>query len=324
MNRYCTLFNSNYFIRGLQMIRSLQSMQRDAFVYVLALDDECEKLLQHLKLVNVKIIGLREIETPILLQKKSERTVTEYCWTLTPIFLRYIMQAFAVDAITYVDADLMFYSDPSKILQNMGEDLILLTPHRFTPEFDNTKRSGIFCVQFLCFKRHPKSLKALDWWANKCIEWCYNRVEENKFGDQKYLDDWPVRFKRVHVCRHPGVGIAPWNIQQYQLKKEANRTIIFYHGQRIVPVFYHFHGVRFYGDDKVELCQYPLQEGFRRFFYMSYVNQLLALEQELRDAHSGLNLHGKSYIKWGLTEKLKRTLGQKPKLYEYREFLCQN
>jgi hypothetical protein len=306
------------------MIRSLQSMQRNAHMYVLALDDECAKMLHYLRLPNVSVIKLKDIETPILLQKKSERTVAEYCWTLTPVLLNYILKNYAIDAITYVDADLMFYNNPSNIIKSMGDNVILLTPHRYTPQFDNSERSGIYCVQFMCFKRHPKALKALSWWQDACIDWCFNRVEDGKFGDQKYLDTWPVKFKGVFICNDPGVGIAPWNIQQYILKKEANKSVLFYHGRRIQPIFYHYHGVRFYGDKHIELCQYPLKECMQKYFYVPYIQALLELENELKDLGSILNLHGKSHVSWNLSDKIKRAVGRAPKLYEYREFTCQN
>lgn len=54
---------------------------------------------------------------------------------------------------------------------------------------------------------------------------CVMQLENGKFGDQKYLDDWTARFKDVHVLQHLGGGIAPWNVQQYTFQKENDRIV---------------------------------------------------------------------------------------------------
>ena len=73
-------------------------------------------------------------------------------------------------------------------------------------------------MQFMLFKNTEGGLKVLNWWRDCCLEWCYNRHEDGKFGDQKYLDDWTTRFKNIHVLRNLGGGLAPWNVQQYDFK----------------------------------------------------------------------------------------------------------
>lgn len=324
MNRYCTLFNTNYLSRGLQMIRSLQSFAREAYVYVLAMDDECAKLLQHLRLKNVKVITLADLETPTLLQKKAERTIAEYCWTLTPVLIHHILHNYAIDAVTYVDADIMFYRDPSSIVRAMREDVVLLTPHRYTAKFDQSATSGIFCVQFMCFKRHPKAIKALQWWRDACLEWCYNRFEEGKFGDQKYLDNWPVQFKGIHICSDPAVGIAPWNIQQYTLKQEGKRSIIFHEDEAIQPIFYHFHGLKFFHNHRIELTHYPISEPLKRYFYQPYVKSLLEIEQNLHESAFGLNIHGKTHAQGDIKSFSKKLLGLGAKSVVAEEFACLN
>ena len=76
-------------------------------------------------------------------------------------------------------------------------------------------------VEWVTFRRDPDGLEALNWWHDRCIEWCYQRAEDGKMGDQKYLDDWLVRFERVHVVRHPGAGLAPWNVKAHRLGEDG-------------------------------------------------------------------------------------------------------
>jgi 2-polyprenyl-3-methyl-5-hydroxy-6-metoxy-1,4-benzoquinol methylase len=61
-------------------------------------------------------------------------------------------------------------------------------------------------------------------------------------GDQKYLDDWPERFAGVHVLEHPGAGLAPWNVERYELARQNGSVLV---DDREL-VFYHYHSLRLY------------------------------------------------------------------------------
>ena len=116
----------------------------------------------------------------------------------------------------------------------------MITPHRFSPEYAAQAINGIYNVQFLTFRRDRSGLECLRWWHDRCIEWCYYRLEDGKLGDQKYLDDWPERFDGVHVLEHKGGGLAPWNITQYDVGAIDGRVIV----DEDPLVFFHYHRVK--------------------------------------------------------------------------------
>jgi hypothetical protein len=92
------------------------------------------------------------------------------------------------------------------------------------------------------FKRDPRGLEALDWWRERCLEWCYYREEDGKLGDQKYLDDWPERFAGVSVLGHVGGGLAPWNVSAYSLSEHDERVWV----DDVPLVFYHYHSLKLF------------------------------------------------------------------------------
>src|SRR5207247_1959960 len=96
---------------------------------------------------------------------------------------------------------------------------------------------GLFNVGLLVFRRDANSLSALTWWRERCLEWCRAVPEGDRFGDQKYLDRWPSEFPGVAVASHPGIGVAPWNVMNYEVSASGDSLLV--DGQPMI--FYHFH-----------------------------------------------------------------------------------
>jgi hypothetical protein len=241
MRHYCTLFDRNYFFRGLALHRSLEAVAGDFVLHVLCMDDVAYDLLQRMKLPNVRAIRHADFADPALLAVRPQRNIAEYCWTCTASLLLYVLETQPdLDLITYLDADLFFFSSPEPIFSELGERSILILEHRFHPRFDHFASSGKYNVEWLTFRRDGDGLRCLRWWRERCIEWCYDRLEDGRYGDQKYLDDWPVRFPGVHVLRNIGAGVAPWNFENYRIETRDGRVLV----DGTPLVFYHFHGLR--------------------------------------------------------------------------------
>lgn len=282
MHYFCTLFDSNYLNRGLVMHQSLMEQGEEFHLFIFPFDDIALQALRKLDLSNVTLIPLRDFEGNDLLKVKPTRSKGEYCWTSTPYTIEYVLDTFNVPQCTYLDADLCFFSKPGVLLDEMKEASVLITEHRYTPEYDQSLMSGIYCVQFLSVKNTANGRTVLSWWRDRCLEWCYNRVEDGKFGDQKYLDDWTTRFQGVHVLEHLGGGVAPWNIQQYQLSRdnEGKWWIADHQGARKVPlVFYHFHYVRFLEGGKVDISPYRLLMKNVYSLYAEYLRRIESAER---------------------------------------------
>lgn len=246
-NEFCTLFDVDFLARGLVLYESLARTGAEFRLRAFCMDAESKRLLDALGLPHLDAIGLDELEAhdPGLLAVKPTRTRGEYCWTATPAICRYALEREpGIDCITYLDADLMFFSDPAPLFDELGDASVLITAHRYAERWrGNEAASGIYNVQFVTFRRDERGLEALHWWHARCLEWCYDRVEDGRFGDQKYLDDWPTRFAGVHVLQHLGGGLAPWNALRYTLG-EAPGGGVLVDGQELV--FHHYHGLRLY------------------------------------------------------------------------------
>ena len=240
MRYFCTLFDSNYLIKGHAMLTSLIKNCSNARIYVLCMDDSCFSILKKINLSNVVLIKIEEFETDELRRVKKTRGVAEYCWTLSPCLPKFVFVTFAeVDFLTYLDADLFFYSSIDPIFEEIADSSIAIIGHRFSERLKEREINGKYCVEWVCFKRDLDGIKCLDNWRRQCIDWCYNRLEDGKMGDQKYLDDWPELFDSCHVIENLGSGVAPWNFEQYEFSQISDTEIYLNRTHQLI--FYHFH-----------------------------------------------------------------------------------
>jgi hypothetical protein len=296
MTNFCTLFDSNYLTRGLALNESLSRVCPAYHLYVITFDDISYDYLTKAALPGLTPIALKDFEDERLLAIKPTRSAGEYCWTCTPSVILYCIRKFQLPSCTYVDADMLFYHDPQVLFDEMGDRSILITDHRFSPEYEKAgKVNGTYCVQFMYFKNNSEGLTALEWWRDRCIEWCYARLEDGKFGDQLYLEDWPTRFKGVHVLKHPGGGVAPWNLQQYRFAEENGALFITDHDDNRYPlVFFHFHSLKFYTDGMVSCSgtMYEIGEEAKRLVYLPYARKIMQFSAALRNEDARIVKNG--------------------------------
>ena len=243
MLNFCTYFDINYLPYGLALYRSLKEHCPGFRSWVLCMDHDSHELLSRMELPELELIRLDDLEraNQALLQAKQNRSLIEYYFTCTPSLLLYILDNFPeVDLITYVDADLYFYADPRQLFQEIGDHSTAIIEHRYAPRYKAMETCGKYNVGWLSFRRDENGFACLNWWRDRCNEWCYKRLEDGKFADQRYLDDWPARFKNVKVIQHKGANLASWNIENYKISGENDK--IWIDGQELI--FFHFHGFK--------------------------------------------------------------------------------
>jgi SAM-dependent methyltransferase len=349
-NHFCTLFDVNYLPRGLVLYESLARTCREFTLRVFCMDAETKKILDRMQLPSLHAIALEELEAhdPELLTVKPTRTQVEYCWTATPAVALYALEREPeLDLITYLDADLMFFRDPAPIFAEFDDESVLIVPHRYSPKWQAWEEtSGTYNVQFLTFRRDQRGLEALHWWHDRCIEWCYHRFEDGKLGDQKYLDDWPERFEGVHVLQHQGGGLAPWNVENYELRSGDGSVLV----DGLPLVFYHYHSLRLYSGvtvlrslgfatntyrltrsrtPLVWASGYPISEPERRLIWDPYLRRLGAVVSRVRQLEPGfeagfIHVDGMHFARegaarrvrrasWRLRGALARILGRRPR-----------
>lgn len=286
MEHYVTLFDNLFLPQGVALHISMERHINDYTLWILCVDDISYELLTKLNFSNVRLLKLSDIETEELKRVKSERTTGEYCWTLTPFAPRFVFESDpTVQRVTYLDADLWFREKPDLIFEEFDASgkHVLITDHAYAPKYDQSEKSGQYCVQFITFTRTGGE-RVRKWWEERCIEWCYARHEDGKFGDQKYLDDWPDRFeKNVHVLQQPELLLAPWNASIFFYKKS---------------LIYHFHSLKILeGNKLLTHLYYDIPKVTLKRIYTPYIKDIKCSLSLLKEAGHNRQSQCKKYIR---------------------------
>jgi hypothetical protein len=299
MYYFCTYFDQHYLDKGLALYQSLTMHCSPFRLWILCMDKVTYRILTDMQLPQVQLISLSDFEKDDtqLLQAKQNRSLIEYYFTCTPSLPLYVVDHDPeVDIITYLDADLYFFSSIKPVYQELGPGSVLIVGHRFPQALKNREIYGIYNVGMLSFRRDNNGLACLKWWRDRCIEWCFDRVENGRFADQKYLDDWPDKFAGVVVLHHTGAGLAPWNLANYGYSLKNTKLLI--DGQPVIV--YHFHGVkrvnRWIYDTNIIDYKTQLPKMVKHELYIPYLKELNQVNRIL-DKYDWGNLCWKQSIR---------------------------
>ena len=288
MNHYCTYFDRGFLIQGLVLWRSLEKHDETAVLWVLALDDVTAEVLRKLAEPRLRIVDLAEVErgNSALATAKANRSRVEYYFTLSPCWPGWLLAAHPeIDRVTYLDADLFFFAAPSPIFTAMDAAgaSVLITAHRFPAWLAHYERHGRFNVGILSFRNDEVGRACLADWRASCIEWCHDRLEGDRYADQKYLDAWPAKWgARLLVIEHPGVNLAPWNWSGHRVEGDTiailvdGQPLILFHFARLRPI----RGDWWWQSGQLDYGVMPRR--MRNVVYGSYWAALKAARRELR------------------------------------------
>jgi hypothetical protein len=284
MRYFCTYFDCNYLARGLALYQSLKLHCRAFKLWMLCMDEESYAALAKLKLPEVSLLTLSKLEQddPHLRQAKTNRSLVEYYFTCTPSLPLFLLNRHPdIDLITYLDSDLYFFSSVEPLFDEIGNHSIAIIGHRFSEALRKYEWNGIYNVSWVTFRRDDNGLSCLQWWRDRCLEWCYDRIEGNRFADQKYLDDWPTRFEGVVVLQHKGANLAPWNVSNYTLSFRKGTIFVDDHPL----IFFHFHGfkqcVRWIYDTQLAKYDVVPSEFLVRNIFARYLSEVISQSKQI-------------------------------------------
>jgi len=288
MMHFCTYCDCAYVARLLCLHESLVAQGEPFRLTVLCFDAETAGVIEQLARPDLEALRLADLlqAEPDYAAVRGRRTPVEFYFTATPVLVRHCLQRDpAATRMTYLDADLFFFGPASAVLAEQGIASVGIVPHRFPPRLAERVRYGTYNVAWVSVRRDHDGLACLEWWRERCLEWCHDHIDQGRFADQGYLDEFPKRFGGVRVLDHPGINAAPWNVGEVRVSAQNGhvcvdgRRLLFYHFQgirEVAPAWFE-PGLRAYGTD--------LSAALRELVYRPYLRKLSAAQLELQTRH---------------------------------------
>lgn len=233
--------------------------------------------LSKMKLSNVKLYKIQDLESNIegLKTAKKNRNKVEFFFTCSPAICKNVLiKNPNISSITYLDSDLYFFSSPKVIFDEIKDCSVAIVEHRFHWITKRQIKYGRFNVGWVTFRNDKEGNSCLDLWLKDCINWCYQKVEKDRYGDQKYLDRWPKLFKNLKIIENVGANAAIWNVKNYKWNLKENKILL----NNTPLVFYHFANIYQIDENKfntnLSRVLKPLKGVLRENVYKVYLKNL--------------------------------------------------
>jgi hypothetical protein len=188
--------------------------------------------------------------------------------------------ASAGEAVTLVDSDLMFWSSPEVVFDEIGDAPLAVSPHGFAPAAE-----GLPGVTLESHGRFGRYNGGWSYWADRraarrmadLARECSRAIDHHwpdgrvTWGDQGALEIVQQEFG-AHVIRHTGINAAPWNANSLRLEKKDNVLLV--NDKELIS--FHFSSLKMVGPNVIQFAnaEYCVPDRFLEFVYQPYVEAL--------------------------------------------------
>ncbi|MEP2758804.1 hypothetical protein [Parvibaculum sp.] len=195
------------------------------YVIVIVDHDISDVLVPYGRLVSAKeICGY---STADWAQRTFKYDVVELCTSIKARCFQVLFAA-GVEKVIYFDPDIIVYDDLNGVFAELDDHDVLVTPHRLSYSSDMPARGGVFNIGFLGACRGMATDRVMKWWDARLEDRSTSDPMRGFFTDQKWLDHLPVLMRdgRLMVSGHPGMNLAPWNIDERTLERRGDQWFV--------------------------------------------------------------------------------------------------
>ena len=231
------------------------------------------------------IITIAELPIPNFKSWLLKHSVVEMCTAVKGIAFQEIFRRYQCEKVIYLDPDIVVFDDLRRLSEKLDRHSVLLTPHQTAPEasteavVDNeicSLRHGVFNLGFLGVCNSQEGKRFLEWWSQRCQDFCYDDIPNGLFTDQRWADLIPAFFTDYHILRDAIYNVSTWNLT-HRVATGNLETGILINNQALS--FYHFSGFDS-GAQETMLMKYGSHSPVLFDLRLWYISQCRRMEQE--------------------------------------------
>jgi hypothetical protein len=221
MDRLCTIIAQNYLPQAMALLESSRKVYPSIEFFILITDSE-DGLEEYLPSATILNLSDLKVNQEWIQDMQSFYDPVEFATALKPFLLLTLLTP-DTRTVTFLDPDIILFSELSEGISAGAEFGIALAPHRLTPS-DITSAGyneigflqyGIFNLGYICVGQ--EALPMLNWWGERLRWYCTRFPNDHIFTDQKWMNFIPALFN-FKVIRNFGYDFAPWNIDERPLR----------------------------------------------------------------------------------------------------------
>ena len=189
-----------------------------------------------------QIFYIEEFAVPNFAKLAFQYDIIELSTAVKPYLALHFLAKSAT--VIFLDPDTFVVGQVSVIVEELGTNSILLTPHYTRPQARTADESdlamsrfGSFNLGFFAVRHCDEAFEFLRWWDARCQDFCFMESQFGLSTDQKWVAIAPCFFPNLKVSFHLGLNAAPWNSFERRLSKTNAGLVL--NGQ-FPLIFYHF------------------------------------------------------------------------------------
>jgi hypothetical protein len=245
-----TICSANYLAHAKTLGDSVREHNPN-FHFVIGLVDRMPDGLDAGYLEHFEVIPVEQLNLPQFGEMVRKYNIVELNTAVKPFYMAFLYERDPkVDAVIYLDPDILVCGSFSRLLVKLGTYSIVLTPHSCT--YDDSAvnihyekvmlYAGIYNLGFIATSRSEETMAFLKWWRIRLQDNCFYRPGvAGSFLDQLWVGLVPLYFRGTHVETNPGYNMCYWNHFERRLSLQNGRHVV---NDEHDLIFFHFSGYK--------------------------------------------------------------------------------